>query len=202
MHECFGTARKDLSAAANRVESMTGAAALAGGEWPFPAKPVPQSTRHGSVSSHRSSHRTCGFASYGARTGHHAFRPRKVARSQRQTLEPQLLIEVLVGETCSAPTWRLVLLTQPPAKPLNHVRIDCPVRPVDRTQTEVVGPPGQKPIELCHLQFCVDQQPAPVRQLANGAAYLGDALLRRARANIWSTRFRRIAPCIWDLTTC
>src|SRR5262245_65220246 len=142
---------------------MTGAAALAGGEWPFPAMPVPQSTRHGSVSSHRSSHRTCGFASYGARTGHHAFRPRKVARSQRQTLEPQLLIVVLVGETCSAPTWRLVLLTQPPAKPLNHVRIDCPVRPVARTHAEVVGPPAQQPVDPCPSHLRLAQQPAPVR---------------------------------------
>src|SRR6516165_5024989 len=105
-----------------------------------------------------------------------SFRPRKVARSQRQTLEPQLLIEVLVGETCGSPTWRLVLLTQPPAKPLTHVRIDGPVHFVDRTQTEVVRPTGKDPIEFCHLQVCVDQQPAPVCQLAKGAAYLGDAL--------------------------
>src|SRR5262245_58969932 len=120
------------------------------------------------------------------------FRPRKVTRRHRQTLEPQLLVAVLVGEPCASPTWRPVLLAQPPAKPLHRMRIDCPVRLADRTQTEVVRPTSKSPIEFYHLQLNVDQQPAPVGQFANGAAYLGDALLRRARADIGSARLRRI----------
>src|SRR5262249_20665854 len=41
--------------------------------------------------------------------------------------------------------------------------------------------------------FCVDQQPTPIGQFAYGAAYLGDALLGRARTDIGSAGPRRIA---------
>src|SRR5262245_24260227 len=86
-----------------------------------------------------------------------------------------------------------MLLAQPPTKPLSHVRIDCPVRLADRTQAEVVTPTGKDPIECHHFQRSVDQESAPVGQFAYGAAYLGDAFLRRARANVAAPRLLRIA---------
>src|SRR5262245_30883474 len=93
------------------------------------------------------------------------FRPRKVRRGQRQTHEPKFLMEVLVGETCSSSTWRLVLLVRPRAQLLHHVHMGCPVRFTDRTQTEVVAPTGWDPNELATcISVSISNLCGPTRQ--------------------------------------
>jgi hypothetical protein len=56
------------------------------------------------------------------------FRPRQALRQQRQFHQPQRLVEVCVRVARPTRTVYLVLTTQPPAKPLAHVRIDGSIR--------------------------------------------------------------------------
>jgi hypothetical protein len=51
-----------------------------------------------SVSTSRSSNRTCGFPASGFRTRTHAFRPRNVAVAQSQLDKPQFFMQVFVGK--------------------------------------------------------------------------------------------------------
>jgi hypothetical protein len=48
--------------------------------------------------------------------------------------QPQLVVQVLVGESCLAPPLHLVLPTQPPAEPIPNVSIQRPVGVAHRSR--------------------------------------------------------------------
>ena len=105
------------------------------------------SSRPCSVSTSRSSNRTCGFPHPALGQDTHAFAHGRLRVSARQLDQPQCLVQVLVREACLSHCRDLVLVAQPPAEPSVGVSVDRPVALTDRTQAEVVRPALQLPIE-------------------------------------------------------
>src|ERR1700680_908223 len=121
------------------------------------------------------------------------FRPWEEARAFAQADKSQLLIEIAVGVACDAPPLELVLAAQPLAKPAGGVAIHAPVGFADRSQIEVVRPSHQLAVELGDLLVWFEQLSASTRLFADLPAEPFQALSRRARAQIGSSRLGRPA---------
>ena len=95
-----------------------------------------------SVSTSRSSNRTCGFPASGSRTRTHAFAHEKVAVAQPAVGRgPTSRAGTRRGTRVHSPSRHLVLLAQPPTEPMSQrVRSTHPIRPADRPEAEVVRP--------------------------------------------------------------
>jgi hypothetical protein len=76
--------------------------------------------------------------------------PRKAGGSCSETNQSKLVVQELVRVplgTCSLP---FMFGAQPLAKPSASVSVHCSIGLADRAQTEVVGPPDDLPVDLCH----------------------------------------------------
>ena len=122
--------------------------------------------RRGSVSSRRSSNRTCGFPASGSRT-RSCLRPRKARRAHGKAGEPVLLPESLVRKSHILSGAHLVLATEPLAQPPGRVPVNRRVGRADLPQDEVVRPAGQQPVEACHHVSWRQEPGTPRRQRAH-----------------------------------
>src|SRR5471030_1609918 len=73
-----------------------------------------------SVSTSRSSNRTGGFPASGSRR-RSCHGPREAGLTHAEVDQPQLLMQVLIGEPGGCPSWHLVLLAQPLTQPGAHM---------------------------------------------------------------------------------
>ena len=143
--------------------------------------------RHGSVSSRRSSNRTCGFPASGSRT-RSCLRPRKARRSRCKARETVVGPQSLVREAHRLPGPHLVLATEPLAQPPRGVPVDGAIRRADLPKGEVVRPTGQHPVETPY-HLLRRQQPVSRRgQLAHATADALDTGRARARADVGGAR--------------
>ena len=111
---------------------------------------VPYEPDHGSVSTSRSSNRTCRSPASGSRTRLHAFAHERLRPLPSQSHEPESVVEDR-GWIAPAPLSAFLELgPQPPAQPRNGVAVDRPVSVADRAYLEVVRPAAQRAIQLAH----------------------------------------------------
>src|SRR5690606_20326219 len=104
----------------------------------------------------------------------------------------QRVVKVLGGEAGVTATAHLVLATQPPAQPPIGVPINRVVRLADRTQTIIIGPAAQHPVQSFHHLFGIEQARSAVRLLVDLPDQAFDALLRWPSTQIGPTRTMRV----------
>src|SRR4029077_16055943 len=136
---------------------------LGGGMSACPSFPcVAQNRTPCSVSTSRSSNRTCRFAASGSRTSPPCGRSRAARRSPLKPNQPQRLVQVTVREACPSRPLHLVLPHQPPTEPRAgralHPAIGCG----DRPQTEIVRPAQQDRVEPAGHLLGVHPQPPTI----------------------------------------
>ena len=144
--------------------------------------------RHDSVSSRRSSNRTCGFPASGSRT-RSCLRPRKARRMRRKARETKLFPESLGREPHFFPGPHLVLAAQPLAQPPGRVPVDRRVGRADLPQGEVVRPAGQPPVQARHHNPRRQEPVARRRQRAHSTANALDAFPTRTGADVGGARY-------------
>ena len=115
-----------------------------------------------SVSTPRSSNRTCRLPASGSRTRSY-LRPRKAARARYKAGEPICVPETLVRESHVVPGRHLVLTTQPLAQPPGRVPVHRGVGRAHLAQDEVVRPPGHEPVEATYHHLRGQQSGPPAR---------------------------------------
>ena len=143
--------------------------------------------RHSSVSSRRSSNRTCRFPASGSRT-RSCLRPRKARRTHRKAGEPVLLPEPLVRESHVSPGPHLMLATEPLAQPPGGVLVNRRVCRPDLPQDEIVRPAGQQPVQAHHDIARRQESVTPRRRLTHPPADALDARRARAGADVGGVR--------------
>src|SRR4030095_12403721 len=130
-----------------------------------------------SVSTPRSSNRTCGFPASGFRTKVDSCgRPREVGGRFGEADQAERLVEILVGVRSSPGSAHFVFTTQPLAQPMAGMRVHRPIGFADGAKAEVLAPSAQQSVELAdHLGSFVDET-TPFRQLADSLGYPCDFL--------------------------
>ena len=86
-------------------------------------------------------------------------RPRKALRLGTKLDQSQLLVKVLVSEAERPTRIHFVLSTEPLAKPIPNMIIQCPVRGRHRTEAEVAGPTRQQTVQSPYLHLDGDEYP-------------------------------------------
>ena len=94
-----------------------------------------------SVSTPRSSNRTCGFPASGFRTKViSCCRPREVGCGCRQPYQPQRPVKVFVRITASSGTSDFMFPTQPLTQPMSAVSVHCAISFAHRSKAKVIAP--------------------------------------------------------------
>ena len=105
-----------------------------------------------SVSTPRSSNRTCGFPASGFRTKViSCFRPREVGCGSRQPHQPQRPVKVFVRITASAGTSDFMFPTQPLTQPMSAMSVHCAIDFAHRSKAKVIAPASKQRIEFFYL---------------------------------------------------
>ena len=148
-----------------------------------------------SVSTPRSSNRTCGFPASGFRTKvMSCFRPREVGCGSRQLHQSQRSVKVFVRITASSGTSDFMFPTQPLTQPITAMSVHCAIDFAHRSKAKVIAPTPKQRIEFFYLlgRFAAQGRRASLpgweptafnsRNFSRrGAAALAWSLPRRAR---------------------
>jgi hypothetical protein len=111
---------------------------------------VPQWLSHSSVSTPRSSNRTCGSPRIRLSDKTSRLRPRHVAPKPAQAYDPVVPVEVRewIAPAPSSPDFALG--AQPPAQPHRCASIERPIRLADGSYLEIVRPSAQRAVHFAH----------------------------------------------------
>ena len=121
-----------------------------------------------SVSTPRSSNRTCGFPASGFRTKvMSCFRPREVGCGSRQLHQSQRSVKIFVRITASSGTSDFMFPTQPLTQPITAMSVHCAIDFAHRSKAKVIAPTPKQRIEFFYLLGRFAAQCPALRLLAN-----------------------------------
>ena len=148
-----------------------------------------------SVSTPRSSNRTCGFPASGFRTKViSCFRPREVGCGSRQLHQSQRSVKVFVRITASSGTSDFMFPTQPLTQPITAMSVHCAIDFAHRPKAKVIAPASKQRIEFCYFLGRLAAQCPALRLLANSLNNPGNLL----RAGV---AYRYIPVRSWSSST-
>ena len=148
-----------------------------------------------SVSTPRSSNRTCGFPASGFRTKViSCFRPREVGCGCRQPYQPQRPVKVFVRIAASSGTLDFMFPTQPPlTQPITAMSVHCAIDFAHRSKAKVIAPASKQRIEFFYLLGRFAAQCPALRLLANSLDNPGNLLRAGLRTDIFPPVLGRVA---------
>src|SRR6267143_3911957 len=109
-------------------------------------------------------------------------RPREIARPLGKADEAQQFVQGGLRKPLGPRPQHFVLGTQPLTQPLASVTVHRSIGRADWPETEVVGPPSHRAVELCYHHLLVQQNVIPSRRFANRLADAEHPPLRGNRA--------------------
>ena len=147
-----------------------------------------------SVSTPRSSNRTCGFPASGFRTKViSCFRPREVGCGSRQPHQSQRPVKVFVRITASSGTSDFMFPTQPLTQPITAMSVHCAIDFAHRSKAKVIAPTPKQRIEFFYLLGRFAAQCPALRLLANSLDNPGNLLRAGLRTDIFPSVLGRVA---------
>ena len=117
-------------------------------------------------------------------------RPRKAGGPLGEPDQTKLVVDVAIRKTLDRRPLKLVLSAQPLTKPPAGMSFDGPIGFADWAEAEVVSPSVHHPVERFHHRFRLQRELGLSGLGADRRTDTQDALVRRYRAQISSSRLR------------